>query len=78
MKDLMIIGMIILWFVGTIIIVGCKECNYQYTIYMKDGTIRNVFLCDPEGGAYGIFEKGKGYYYISCQEVKEVIYVGCN
>lgn len=63
----------------TVILCGCNnKGDYQYIIYMKDGSKVKAWSVSSEGGGLSVFPPHGtgGWYYLSSNEYTRADYVG--
>jgi hypothetical protein len=63
------------------LLIGCREKGeYQYIIYMKDGTQVKAWSVDSEGGGLIVYPKydqiNVGYYHLSSNEYTKAVFIG--
>ncbi len=57
---------------------SCKKGDYNYIIYMKDGTQVKAWNVNSDGGGLNVSSEwgNPTYYYLSSSEYKKAVYVG--
>jgi hypothetical protein len=60
-----------------VLFIGCyRKGDYQYIIYMKDGSTLKVWNVTPSGGGIDVFTGGQNWYYLSANEYIKADYIG--